>query len=62
VQFHSNRAKDNSDGLGISALLADEFSGVVGMRLDSEGGTAVCDERIDAYELWLVDNFTGNLG
>jgi hypothetical protein len=27
------------------------------MRLDSEGGTAVCDERIDAYELWLVDHF-----
>ena len=61
AEFPPGSACDDPEGLGVPPLLTDEFSGVIGMCVDGEGGTVFCYLRLDDNELRLVNQFSDNL-
>jgi hypothetical protein len=53
TEFHSSRPEQGADGLCIPRLLADQFAGVIWMRVDGEGRTVFGCSGPDAEELGI---------
>src|ERR1035437_5952258 len=55
AQLLPGSAHDDPEGLGVPPLLADEFSGVIRVGVDGEGGTVFCYLSLDDNEFRPVN-------
>jgi hypothetical protein len=60
VQLSPGSAHDDPEGLGVPPLLTDEFSGVIGVGVDREGGTVFGYLSLDDNEFRPVNQCNDN--
>jgi hypothetical protein len=58
AQLPPGSAHDDPEGLGVPPLLTDEFSGVIRVGVDGEGGTVFCYLGLDDNEFRSVNQYT----
>ncbi len=62
VQLLPDSTRDDSEGLSISPLFADDLSSVFRMDLDGEARATLCRVRLDDDELGQVNHRADHLG
>jgi hypothetical protein len=60
LEFPPGSAHDDPEGLGVPPLLTDEFSGVIRVGVDGEGGTVSFHLSLDDNEFRPVNQCNDN--
>lgn len=61
AQLLPGPAHDDPEGLGVPPLLTDEFSDVIGVCVNGEGGTVFCFLSLNDNEFRPVNEYANNL-